>query len=98
MVIFAHTQKKQSLRRKLFWYMLCFAVILLILLLTTLSLLGTFTGTRDRVTSLLQFQTAVFEQQIDTYFDNLAVMSVQLSETLTEQIDNYLTDNDVSFS
>lgn len=98
MVIFAHTQKKQSLRRKLFWYMLCFAVILLILLLTTLSLLGTFTETRDRVTSLLQFQTAVFEQQIDTYFDNLAVMSVQLSETLTEQIDNYLTDNDVSFS
>lgn len=77
--------------------MLLFAVLLLLMLLITLSLLGTFTGTRDRVASLLQFQTAVFEQQIDTYFDNLAVMSVQLSETLTEEIDRYLTDNDVSF-
>lgn len=98
MVFFTHTQKKQSLRRKLFWHMLFFAVLLLLMLLITLSLLGTFTGTRDRVVSLLQFQTSVFEQQIDTYFDNLAVMSVQLSETLTEQIDRYLTDNDVSFT
>ncbi len=97
MVLFAHPPKKLSLRRKLFWYMLLFAVLLLFLLLTTLKLLGTFTGTRARVASLLQFQTAVFEQQIDTYFDNLAVMSVQLSETLTEQIDGYLTDNHVAF-
>lgn len=96
MVFFTHTQKKQSLRRKLFWHMLFFAVLLLLMLLITLSLLGTFTGTRDRVVSLLQFQTLVFEQQIDTYFDNLAVMSLQLSETLTEEIDRYLTENDVS--
>lgn len=93
---FTHMQKKQSLRRKLFWHMLFFAVLLLLMLLITLSLLGTFTGTRDRIASLMQFQMAVFEQQIDTYFDNLAVMSVQLSETLTAQIDRYLTDNDVS--
>ncbi len=95
---FLHPPKKQSLRRKLFWYMLLFAVLLLLLLLTTLTLLGTFTGTGERVTSLLQFQTTVFEQQINTYFDNLAVMSVQLSETLTEQIDTYLTENDISFA
>lgn len=98
MVIFAHTRKKQSLRRKLFWYMLLFVVLLLLLILITLSFLGSFTGTRDRVVSLLRFQTSVFEQQIDTCFDNLAVMSVQLSETLTERIDDYLEENDIPFT
>lgn len=98
MVIFAHTRKKQSLRRKLFGYMLLFAMLLLLLILITLSLLGSFTGTRDRVVSLLRFQTSVFEQQVDTYFDNLAVMSVQLSETLTERIYDYLEENDIPFT
>lgn len=97
MIFFNRSRKKLSLRRKLFWYMSCFAMILLLLLIIMLSLLGSFAGTRGRVTKQLQFQTAVFEQQIDTYFDNLAVMSAQLSNTLTEKIDTYLTENSVSF-
>lgn len=89
--------RKQTLQRKLVGYMLLFAALLFVLLFTCQYLLGSFTGTSKRISELLQFQTDVFERQIDTYFEELAVMSVQLSSELTEDIADYLTETRLDF-
>lgn len=46
----------------------------------------------------LEFQSELFERQIDTYYDNLAVMSIQLSYSTTDILENYLAENNIAFS
>ncbi len=89
--------KKQSLNRKLFEYMCILAALLLIQLLVGMYLIGSFTGTKQRIADTLSFQLEIFEQQIDTYYDNLAVMSVQLSSEATDILERHLSENSLSF-
>lgn len=93
----ALTKKKQTLKRKLFGYMIILAMLLLILLISGIYLIGGFTNTKKRVTSTLEFQAEVFERQIDTYYDELAVMSIQLSDTASWVINDYLSENKIAF-
>ncbi len=88
---------KKTLRRRLFGYMCVLALLLCALLVTGLFLIGNFTGTKQRIADTLEFQTELFERQIDTYYENLAVMSVQLSYNTTEILEDYLAENDISF-
>lgn len=90
--------KKQTLRRKLFGYMCLLALLLCSLLVAGLFLIGNFTGVRQRVVDTLFFQTERFEKQIDTYYDNLAVMSIQLSRSATDILEDYLSENGLVFS
>lgn len=90
--------KKRTLKRKLFLYMCIFAFLLCALLVAGLFLIGHFTGTKQRVAETLEFQTEVFERQIDTYYDNLAVMNVQLSYNATEILEDYLSENNITFN
>lgn len=91
-------KEKLTLKRKLFGYMFILAVLLLLLLLTSMFLIGAFTGTKQRISDVLQFQSAIFERQLNTYYDGLAVMSVQLSQSSTALIDAYLQEQDIAFS
>lgn len=91
------SRKKQTLKRKLFIYMCVLAVLLFALLIGGMTLIGNFTGTHERVAQTLSFQADVFERQIDTYYDSLALMSVQLSQTSTEILDDFLAENGISF-
>lgn len=93
----AISTKKQTLKRKLFGYMCVLALLLCALLVTGFFLIGHFTGTKQNVAETLEFQTELFERQIDTYYDNLAVMSVQLSANLTEALEDYLAENQMAF-
>lgn len=88
---------KKTLRRRLFGYMCVLALLLCALLVTGLFLIGNFTGTKQRIADTLEFQTELFKRQIDTYYENLAVMSVQLSYNTTEILEDYLAENDISF-
>lgn len=90
--------KKQTLKRKLFIYMCVLASILCALLLACSFLIGSFTGTKQRLCKTLTFQSEVFEKQIDTYYDNLAVMSIQLSQGTTTLLENFLEESSISFS
>lgn len=93
----ALAKKKQTLKRKLFGYMIILAVLLLVLLISGTYLIGGFTNTKKRVKTTLEFQSEVFERQIDTYYESLAVMSIQLSDTASWVIDSYLSDNQLTF-
>ncbi len=92
------SRKKQTLKRKLFGYMCILAALLCVLLITGLLLIGSFTGTKQRLAKTLSFQSEVFERQIDTYYDGLALMSVQLSKDTTAALEEYLEDNAIGFS
>lgn len=94
----AISTKKRTLKRKLIIYMCVLTFLLCALLVAGLFLIGNFTGTKQRVAETLEFQTEVFERQIDTYYDNLAVMNVQLSYESTEILENYLADNSIVFN
>lgn len=89
--------KKQTLRRMLIGYMCVLTLLLCVLLLIGLYLTGSFTGTKQRIYEMLEFQTEIFERQIDTYYKGLAVMSVQLSYATTDILEGYLTENEINF-
>ena len=91
-------EKKQSMKRKLFGYMFLLAILLLILLFAGLLLIGQFTGIKQKTYETLDFQADVFERQIDSHIDGLAVMGIQLSSHTTAVIENYLADNRIKFS
>lgn len=98
MVLSAIAGKKQTLRRRLIGYMCILAVLLCGLLVAGMFLIGNFTGTRSRVANTLAFQAGLFEKQIDSYYDELAVMSVQLSRNATDILEDYLSENGLDFS
>ncbi len=87
--------RKGSLKRKLFGYMCILALLLCVFVMVGFFLLGNFTGTKQRVAETLTFQTEMFQRQIETYYDDLAVMSVQLSNSSTEILEDYLTENKI---
>lgn len=91
-------KKKQTLKKKLFKYMCILAASLCAFVLAGSFLIGNFTGTKQRIADTLEFQLQIFEKQIDTYYDNLAVMSVQLSNEATEILESYLVRNSIDFS
>lgn len=90
--------KKHTLKRKLFGYMCILVLLLCTLLVAGLFLIGSFTGTKQRIAKTLGFQTELFERQIDTYYDGLAAMSVQLSYNITDILEQYLADNQIELS
>lgn len=89
--------KPKSLRRMLFAYMFVLALLLLILMLIGIFLIGGFINPKHRMFTTLDFQADVFERQIDMFYDNLAVMSIQLSEDATDTLENYLEENELAF-
>lgn len=90
--------KKQTLKRRLFAYMCVLALLLCALLLAGLFLIGNFTGTKKRVRETLDFQSELFERQVERYYDSLAVMSVQLSGDTTDILEAYLNEYGLDFS
>lgn len=90
--------KKRTLKRKLFGYMCVLVLLLSSLLVAGIFLVGHFTGTKQYISETLEFQTELFERQIDTYYDNLAVMSIQLSQNTTAILENYLDENGITFA
>lgn len=89
--------KKHSLRRKLFACMVHFAILLCTLLIAGLYLIGSFTSTKQKLLQQLEFQAEIFERQLNIYYDSLAVMSIQLSTELSEAIDGYLEQQEITF-
>ena len=78
--------------------MVLLVVLLLSALLTGLFLLGRFNNTKNNTYKQLELQMDVFEKDISTYFDHLAASGIQLSEDISLLLDDYLTENSISFS
>ena len=90
-------KKKTPMRRKLFFYMLALAVILLIFLAVGLFFLGHFSTTKAKVSEDLSFQLDVYERQIDKHYEDFAMMGITLSHDTSENVERYLSANSISF-
>lgn len=86
------------MRRKLFWHMLVLAVIILAFLASGFAFLGNYSTTKDAFQKDLSFQSAVFERQIDKYYDNLTMMGTSLSTDISEITERYLTSHSITLN
>lgn len=91
-------QRRNTLRRKLFAYMLVLVAFILLLFFVGTYLIGGYSGTKHQIAKTLEFQSEFFERQITSHFSNLAVMGIQLSECTTEELERNLTENELDFS
>lgn len=91
------TAQKQTLQRKLFQYMFLLAIILLLLLIAGVFLIIGFAETKERTYKALDFQSDVFERQLTSHYDGLAVLGIQLSEQSTKTVEKYLAKNHITF-
>ena len=89
---------KWSMRRKLFGYMILLAAILLLALMAGLFLFGRFDSTERRTFESLDIQMEVFEKDVSTHFDRLAAESLHLSEDMTVFLEEYLAEQEITFS
>lgn len=87
-----------SLKSKLFVYMLLLTLLLLAILLVGLIVFGRTTSTAEAFREALDIQMAVFEMDISAHFDQLAASAITLSEDMTAILEEYLQENDLSFS
>ena len=86
------------MRRKLFLYTFAMAILLLALLATLLSLLGRFRTPKDELFEKSDMQAQVFEKEILTHRNTLAMMGVHLSEDTSEIIEYYLSEHNMTFA
>ena len=88
---------KQTMHRKLFLYTFAMAILLLSLLATLLILLGRFRTPKDELFEKSDMQAQVFEREILTHRNTLAIMGVHLSDDAATIVGQYLTEHNMAF-
>ncbi len=91
-------RKRNSLRYKLFRYMFLLAALLIAAFFIGLSVIGTALRRQNSFRSALQMQMAVFSDGLSSEFDTLQAWGLQMSLSLTGQIQEYLDAGHLSFS
>lgn len=90
-------QKDKTMRRMLFGYMLVLAALLLFVIFAGLFLFGHYSTAKEELKSTLSLQMEVFEREIVSHHDNLAMRNVRLSENSSKAVDTYLKKSGLSF-
>ena len=80
---------RRSLRWKLFGSMLLLTGVLIFAFASGLFLLGRFSSTKKETAQTLALQMEVFERDMNAYWENTAVLSLQLSRKMTEKLEGY---------
>lgn len=89
--------KKSTLKQKLFGYMFLLVLLLFFLFFIGLYLIGGYTGTKQQIAATLRFQAEIFERQVTSHYSSLAVMGIQLSQSVSQSVDGYLEKNRLDF-
>lgn len=98
MHVFSNPQySRRSLRWRLFGSMLLLTAILTFVLVSSLFLLGRFNSTKKQFAQALALQMAVFERDMDAYWEKTAVLGIHLSQEMTELLEEYLAEQKISF-
>ncbi len=91
------TNRKTPMRRKLFWYMLALAVIVLAFLACGLFFFGHFATAKEKAVSNLSFQMRTFDRQISKYFEDLTRIGNALSYNVAQKTEDYLAAEGIAF-
>ena len=90
-------QKKQTMRRMLFGYMLVLVLVVFALIFTSLFMFGQYSTTKETLMGTLSLQMEVFEREITSHHENLAMRGVQLSKDSGLMLQSYFFRNGISF-
>ena len=88
---------KLKMRDSLFGYMMILTVVILIVISFGMVMLGTFTKPSDTFSSALKLQMEVFEKDIKSHHDELAMRGANLSINASKILSYHLETNNIEF-
>lgn len=89
---------KHSLRWKLFSSMLLLVSLVLVTLMTGLYLFGKLESPRENIADSLELQMEFFENSVEEYWNQLAVMGIDLSRDTSGLLENYLGEHNLTLN
>ena len=90
--------RQSSMSSRLLWPCLLLAALLLLTFGAALFLFASLHNTKKDISRSLQIQFSVFQNDMERYFDQLAVMGVNLSEDMSAEVDKELALRQMSFA
>ena len=88
---------KLKMRDSLFGYMMILTVVILIVISFGMVMLGTFTKPSDTFSSAIKLQMEVFEKDIKSHHDELAMRGANLSVNASKILSYHLETNNIEF-
>ena len=81
---------RRSMRHKLIGYMIVLAVLLIAALCAGLTLFGRLSSPKAEIKKTLDLQMEVFQNDMESLWHNVSVMSILLSEDMTALLEDTL--------
>ena len=88
---------RRSMRHKLIGYMIVLAVLLVAALYAGLTLFGRLSSPKAEIKKTLDLQMEVFQNDMESLWHNVSVMSILLSEDMTALLEDTLVQQGLSF-
>ena len=88
---------RRSMRHKLIGYMIVLAVLLIAALYAGLTLFGRLSSPQAEIKKTLDLQMDVFQNDMESLWRNVSIMSIHLSEDMTRLLEDTLLQNGISF-
>ena len=88
---------RRSMRHKLIGYMIVLAVLLVAALYAGLTLFGRLSSPKAEIKKALDLQMEVFQNDMESLWHNVSVMSILLSEDMTALLEDTLVQQGLSF-
>ena len=90
--------RQSPMSSRLLWACLLLVVLLVLTFGAALFLFASLHNTKKDISRSLQIQFSVFQNDMERYFDQLAVMGVNLSEDMSAEVDKELALRQMSFA
>ena len=90
--------RQSPMSSRLLWACLLLVVLLVLTFGAALFLFASLHNTKKDISRSLQIQFSVFQNDMERYFDQLAVMGVKLSEDMSAEVDKELALRQMSFA
>ena len=88
---------KLKMRDSLFGYMMILTVVILVVIALGMIMLGTFAKPSDTISNTLELQMGVFEKEITSHHEELAMRGASLSSETSRILSYYLRENGLDF-
>ena len=88
---------RRSMRHKLIGYMIVLAVLLVAALYAGLTLFGRLSSPKAEIKEALDLQMEIFQNDMESLWHNVSVMSILLSEDMTALLEDTLVQQGISF-
>ena len=88
---------RRSMRHKLIGYMIVLAVLLVAALYAGLTLFGRLSSPKAEIKKALDLQMEIFQNDMESLWHNVSVMSLLLSEDMTALLEDTLQQQGISF-